>query len=143
MSDDASDDVSNGESTTTAASAASADASGSESDGAAGGGVTGDGAAVDDGGGGSRSVEVPMRLYKTVTVFATLIAMVAVILGFVALDVATNRARAAAADVDLLLALLGLGSIAFGAFVYAFSTRFSAVGMGKSKDESAEEPDNG
>jgi hypothetical protein len=105
--------------------------------------MTDDESTVESESGGSRSVEVPMRLYKTVTVFATLIAMVAVIVGFVVLDVATNRARAAASDVDLVLAVVGLGCIVFGAFVYAFSTRFRATGMGKSKDESDEEPDNG
>jgi len=101
----------------------------------ASGGVTGDG--------GAREVEVPMELYKTVTVFATLIAMVAVVLGFVALDVATNRAQAAASEVNVVLALAGLGSIVLGAFVYAFSTRFRTPGMGKSKDESDEGSGNG
>lgn len=84
-----------------------------------------------------------MRVYKTVTVFATLIAMVAVILGFVALDVATNRAQADPSEVNVLVALGGLGSIVLGAFVYAFSTRFRTEGMGKSKDESDEDSDNG
>ncbi|NHN42310.1 hypothetical protein G9C85_11830 [Halorubellus sp. JP-L1] len=98
---------------------------------------------VDGGSRGSREVEVPMRVYKTVTVFATLIAMVAVILGFVALDAATNRAQAAASDVNVVLALAGLGSIVLGAFVYAFSTRFRTRGMGKSKDESDEGSGNG
>ncbi|MFC6951646.1 DUF7315 family membrane protein [Halorubellus litoreus] len=98
---------------------------------------------VEDGARGSREVEVPMRLYKTVTVFATLIAMVAVILGFVALDVATNRAQASPDEVNVVLALVGLGSIVLGAFVYAFSTRFRTEGMGKSKDESDEGSGNG
>ncbi|WP_227131798.1 DUF7315 family membrane protein [Halorubellus salinus] len=98
---------------------------------------------VEDGARGSREVEVPMRLYKTVTVFATLIAMVAVILGFVALDVATNRAQASPDEVNVVLALAGLGSIVLGAFVYAFSTRFRTAGMGKSKDESDEGSGNG
>lgn len=92
---------------------------------------------------GPREVEVPMRLYKTVTVFATLIAMVAVVLGFVALDVATNRAQAAASEVNVALAVAGLASIVLGGFVYAFSTRFRTPGMGKSKDESAEDSGNG
>jgi uncharacterized membrane protein len=92
---------------------------------------------------GAREVTVPLRLYKTVTVFATLIAMVAVILGFLALDAATNRAQAAASEVDVWLALLGLASILLGAFVYAFSTRFRTPEMGKSKDESAEDSNNG
>jgi len=101
----------------------------------ASGGVTGDG--------GAREVEVPMELYKTVTVFATLIAMVAVIAGFVVLDAATNSAQAPVDEVNVVLALAGLGSILFGAFVYAFSTRFRTPGMGKSKDESDEGSGNG
>lgn len=74
-------------------------------------------------------------MYKTVTVFSTLFAVGAVVLGFVLLDRATQRATAAPEDVNALVALLGLGSIAAGAVVYAFSTRFRARGMGKPKDE--------
>jgi hypothetical protein len=90
-----------------------------------------------------REVEVPMRLYKTVTVFATMLAMTGVILGFIVLDTATNNASAALSEVNLLLALLGLGLIVAGAAVYAFSTRFRTAGMGKSKDDTDEESDNG
>jgi hypothetical protein len=67
-----------------------------------------------------------MRLYKTVTVFSTLIAVVAVICGFVLLDAATQRASASLEEVNPLLALLGLACIAGGGAVYAFSTRFRA-----------------
>jgi len=90
-----------------------------------------------------REVEVPMRLYKTVTVFATLLAMTGVILGFIVLDTATNNASAALSEVNLLLALLGLGLIVAGAAIYAFSTRFQTAEMGKSKDDTDEESDNG
>ncbi|WP_438266764.1 DUF7315 family membrane protein [Haloarchaeobius salinus] len=91
----------------------------------------------------SREVEVPMRLYKTVTVFATMLAMTGVILGFIVLDTATNNASAALSEVNLVLALFGLGLIVAGAAIYAFSTRFRTAGMGKSKDDTDEESDNG
>jgi hypothetical protein len=97
----------------------------------------GDGTTGPDGSAGprGRDVEVPLRVYKTVTVFSTLFAVGAVVLGFVLLDGATQRATAAPEDVNVLVALLGLGSIAAGAAVYAFSTRFRARGMGKPKDD--------
>ncbi|WP_255196776.1 DUF7315 family membrane protein [Halorarius litoreus] len=87
----------------------------------------------DDGPSG-RDVEIPLEAYKAVTVFSTLFAVVAVVAGFILLDVATQRATASPDDVNVLLALLGLGSIALGAATYAFSTRFRAQGMGKPKD---------
>ncbi|WP_435345565.1 DUF7315 family membrane protein [Haloarchaeobius sp. HRN-SO-5] len=92
---------------------------------------------------GSREVEVPLRLYKTITVFTTMLAMTAVIAGFVVLDSATNRATADLDEVNLLLALFGLGLIVVGAATYAFSTRFRTAEMGKSKDDSGEDSDNG
>jgi len=90
-----------------------------------------------------REVEVPLRLYKTVTVVATLLAMAGVIAGFILLDSATNRATADLSEVNVVLALLGLALIVGGAAVYAFSTRFRTAGMGKSKDDTDEESDNG
>ncbi len=84
-----------------------------------------------------------MRVYKTVTVVATLLAMVGVIAGFVLLDSATNRATAELSEVNVVLALVGLALIVGGAAVYAFSTRFRTAGMGKSKDDSSEDSDNG
>lgn len=91
----------------------------------------------------TRDVVVPMRVYKAVTVFTTLFAVVTVVGGFIVLDSATNRAQASLADVDPLLALLGIGLIVAGAAAYAFSTRFRAEGMGKSKDDTDEGSDNG
>lgn len=85
--------------------------------------------------GGGRDVEVPMDVYKAVTVFSTLLAVLLVVIGFVVLDAATQRATAAPDDVNVVLAVLGLGTIALGAGVYAFSTRFRAQGMGNSKDD--------
>jgi len=90
-----------------------------------------------------RRVVVPTRVYKSVTVFSTLLAVVCVVGGFIALDRATDRAQAPASEVDLWLALLGLGVIVFGAVTYAFSTRFEAEGMGNAKDDTAEQSDNG
>jgi hypothetical protein len=84
---------------------------------------------------GGRDVEVPMDVYKAVTVFSTLFAVVLVVVGFVVLDTATQRATAAPEDVNLLLTVVGLGAIALGAGTYAFSTRFRAREMGNSKDD--------
>ena len=110
-------------------------------------------------GSGAREVEVPMELFKTVTVFATLIAMVLVLFGFMFLDAATVQTGpllwlldavtgwiGVSYDADALrvpFGLVGLASICVGAFVYAFSTRFRARGMGKSKDGSDEDSGNG
>ena len=77
-----------------------------------------------------RDVIVPLRVYKAVTVFSTLFAIVTIVGGFMILDIATNRGSADLSAVDPLFAMLGLGIIAFGAVVYAFSTRFRTHGMG-------------
>jgi hypothetical protein len=100
-----------------------------------------------------------MRLYKTVTVFSTLIAVVTVVAGFFLLDAATLqvsflrtviagalRAVGLAVPTGVLstvLAVLGLLVIAFGAGVYTVSTRFRAEGMGKSQEDADEDSDNG
>lgn len=81
-----------------------------------------------------RDVEVPFEVYKAVTVFSTLFAVGAVVLGFVLLDWGTERATADLSDVNVLITLAGLASIALGAGTYAFSTRFRAQGMGNAKD---------
>jgi len=93
--------------------------------------------------GDDHEVVVPLRLYKAVTVFSTLFAVVFVLAGFVLLDSATNRATAEAGEVDPVLAIVGIGLLVGGGAVYAFSTRFRTEGMGKSKDESDEDSDNG
>lgn len=80
------------------------------------------------------SVVVPMRVYKTVTVFSTLFAVVGVVGGFVLLDVATDRAQADLAEVEPLVALAGVALIVVSAATYAFSTRFQAAGMRNAKD---------
>lgn len=108
---------------------------------------------------GRREVEVPLRLYKTVTVFSTLIAVVSVLLGFVALDAATLQVSVLRQLIVALLAGIGLapaegvltgvfavgglGLIGLGAAVYVFGTRFRAPGMGNAEDQSDESFDDG
>ncbi|WP_058367226.1 DUF7315 family membrane protein [Haloparvum sedimenti] len=108
---------------------------------------------------GGREVVVPLSLYKVVTVFSTLIAVVTFISGFLLLDAATLQtstlrrlltglltAVGAAPPADTLTAVLavaGLASIAFGSAVYVLGTRFRAQGMGKSQEDSAEDSGNG
>ena len=79
-----------------------------------------------------------MRVYKAVTVFSTLFAVGAVVVGFVVLDSATRRAQAPVEEVNVPLALVGLGLIVGGAAVYAFSARFQADGMGNALERSDE-----
>ncbi|SFR41103.1 hypothetical protein SAMN04487947_1095 [Halogeometricum rufum] len=104
---------------------------------------------------GRRDVVVPMRLYKTVTVFSTLIAVVSVVFGFMLLDAATLNVSflgsivtgglsvlgVSVADgvVSTALAIVGLAVIGFGAGVYTLGTRFRARGMGKSQEDSDED----
>ncbi|MCH7661571.1 MAG: hypothetical protein IH933_13665 [Euryarchaeota archaeon] len=90
-----------------------------------------------------RGVVVPMRVYKTVTVFSTLFAVFGVVGGFILIDVATNRATADLADVNPIVALLGVGLIVLSAAVYAFSTRFQAAEMGNANNNENEESNNG
>lgn len=108
---------------------------------------------------GRRDIVVPMRLYKTITVFSTLIAVVSVVLGFVFLDAATLQVSALRALIAGALAFVGVGVadgllstglaiaglsiIAFGAVVYTLGTRFRAHGMGKSQEDSGEGSNNG
>ncbi|WP_338035570.1 DUF7315 family membrane protein [Haloprofundus marisrubri] len=108
---------------------------------------------------GRRDIVVPMRLYKTITVFSTLIAVVSVVLGFILIDAATiqfsflrqviNGALAAVglgvapAVLSATLAFVGISIIAFGAGVYVLGTRFRARGMGNSQEDSDELSDNG
>ena len=96
-----------------------------------------------------------MRLYKTVTVFSTLIAVATVVAGFFLLDAATLQVsflrtiiagglRAVGLSVSTgvlstVLAVVGLVVIAFGAGVYTMSTRFRAEGMGKSQEDADED----
>ena len=94
-------------------------------------------------GGRQREVVVPLRVYKTVTVFSTLFAVFSVVGGFILVDVATNRASAPASEIDVPVAIAGIGLILAGTVVYAFSTRFRTEEMGKSKDDADKPSDNG
>ncbi|WP_330632619.1 DUF7315 family membrane protein [Halocatena halophila] len=82
----------------------------------------------------SRDVEVPLEVYKIVTVFSTLFAAVAVVGGFMLLDTATNQATASLETVNVVLAILGIAVILAGAALYIFSTRFRTPEMGNPKD---------
>jgi len=108
---------------------------------------------------GRRDVVVPMRLYKTVTVFSTLIAILGVVFGFVLLDAATIRLSLLRRAVlgllravgvvppetvlSAVLAVLGLATIGFGAGVYVLGTRFRAHGMGNPQEDADESSGNG
>ena len=101
-----------------------------------------------------REVVVPFRMYKAVTVFSTLAAVVAYLIGFTLVDAATlqisfvwtvivyllNSAGLYPSD-DTLVAALAITGIAFivgGTAVYVLGTRFRGQGMGKSQDDSGE-----
>lgn len=90
-----------------------------------------------------RDVVVPLSVYKLIIFFSTLFAAVAVVGGFMALDVATNRARAPPAEIDPVLSIIGLGLIAGGAVIFAFAGRFRAPGMGTPKNDGNEANGNG
>ncbi|WP_418281698.1 DUF7315 family membrane protein [Halorubrum sp. DTA98] len=104
--------------------------------------------------GGRREIVVPLRLYKTVTVFSTLITVVLFLVGFTLVDAATLQISfvrttvvyvlgtvglAFAEDVlAALLATVGIACILFGTAVYVLGTRFRAQGMGKPQEDSSE-----
>lgn len=113
---------------------------------------------VASGEGRARDVVVPIALYKRVTAYSTLAAVIAVVLGFVMLDAATLQVSLLRRFVvgvlgtvgivppetvlTALFSVVGLGLIAFGAGVYVLGSRFRAVGMtgenGNSQDDDAE-----
>ena len=109
---------------------------------------------TDDGGG--REVVVPLRTYKAVTVFSTLIAIVSVLFGFAFLDAATAEAGPLPVLFDVLdvplpigpdvaglvLVLIGLALIGLGAAVYVLGTRFRTTGMRNAQDDSDEPSGN-
>jgi hypothetical protein len=132
---------------------------GGDEDAPVAGDVAGSAGNGDTGTRGRRDIAVPLRLYKTVTVFSTLIAVVSVVAGFVLLDAATlqfsvlRRLLVAALGAvgivpagDVLSALLataGLLVIGLGAGVYVVGARFHPADMGKSQEDSGVESDNG
>ncbi|WP_418284416.1 DUF7315 family membrane protein [Halorubrum sp. DTA46] len=101
-----------------------------------------------------REIVVPFRLYKAVTVFSTLAAVVAYFVGFTLIDAATLQisfVRTAIVYVlnsvglfpsdDVLvatLAITGIACIVAGTAVYVLGTRFRGRGMGKSQDDASE-----
>jgi hypothetical protein len=82
----------------------------------------------------SDDVIVPMGIYKVVTVFSTLIAAAAVVGGFIIIDMATQGGTAPLEEVNVIVALAGVGAILLGSGIYVFSTRFRTEGMGSPKD---------
>jgi hypothetical protein len=116
-------------------------------------------ATTDTDGTGRRDVVVPLRLYKTITVFSTLIAAASILAGFILLDAATLQvsvlrnlivsgieAIGVTPNQDLLgglLAVAGLGLMAVGSGVFILSSRFRAAGMGNSQEDADEESTNG
>ena len=116
-------------------------------------------AATDSEGGGRRDVVVPLRLYKTITVFSTMIAAASILAGFILLDAATLELSVLRSLIvvgiesvgitpnqDLLGGLLGvagLGLMALGSGVFVLSSRFRAPGMGNAQEDADEESTNG
>ncbi|MCU4718342.1 DUF7315 family membrane protein [Halapricum hydrolyticum] len=96
------------------------------------------------------SVVVPMRVYKGITVFSTLVATALVVFGFFMFDAATrldNPIREAAVwavgltgwtpavgTVNVAFGLLGIGVLLLGAGSYVLGTRFKTAEMVESED---------
>lgn len=104
---------------------------------------------------GPREVTVPLRTYKAVTVFSTLIAIGFVVLGFGFLDAATAGLGPLAVVFDFLPmpsvgseiatlvgALVGLACIGVGAGTYVLGARFRTEGMGKAQGDGDESPND-
>lgn len=81
-----------------------------------------------------KDVIVPMGIYKIVTVFSTFIAAAMVVGGFIILDKATWGATVPIGEINVILAVLGIGVIVLGAGIYVFSTRFRTDEMGNPKN---------
>jgi len=104
---------------------------------------------------GRRDIVVPIRLYKTITVFSTLIATACILGGFILIDAATLQVSvlrrlllAGLEGISLsvnqelfsaILAIGGLSLMAAGTGVFVLSSRFRAPGMGNAQEDSAEE----
>jgi len=101
---------------------------------------------------GRRDIVVPIRLYKTITVFSTLIATGCILGGFIFIDAATLQVsvlrRLLLGGIEAIgggveqklftgvLAIIGLGLMAAGAGVFVLSSRFRAPGMGNAQEDS-------
>ncbi len=97
--------------------------------------------ADDSGTNGRRQVAVPIELYKIVTIFTTLIAVLAIVIGFLLIDSGTNRLRAPADEVNLVVTVAGVTMIALATVIYAFSTRFTPPERANDKGTSTEASD--
>jgi len=107
------------------------------------------------------TIVVPMRMYKGITVFSTLVATVLVVLGFVCFDAATRTdhllrtslrwvfesvgVTPSVGVLNVLFGLLGVGLILVGAGSYILGTRFKTEGMvdGSNKSDDEERPSVG
>lgn len=116
--------------------------------------ATGESAAAEtpDSSTGRRDVVVPIRLYKTITVFSTLIATGCILGGFIFIDAATLQVSVLrrlllrglavggiSIDQELfsgVLAIVGLSLMAAGTGVFVLSSRFRAPGMGNAQEDS-------
>ena len=103
---------------------------------------------------GRRDIVVPIRLYKTITVFSTLIATGCILGGFILIDAATLQvsvlrrlllgglsAVGLSIDQELFSAILAIGGLtlmAAGTGVFVLSSRFRAPGMGNAQEDSDE-----
>ena len=103
---------------------------------------------------GRRDVVVPIRLYKTITVFSTLIATACILGGFILIDAATLQVSVLrrlllaglegvglSVDQELFSAVLAIGGLslmAVGTGVFVLSSRFRAPGMGNAQEDSDE-----
>jgi len=103
---------------------------------------------------GRRDIVVPIRLYKTITVFSTLIATGCILGGFILIDAATLQvsvlrrlllgglsAVGLSVDQELFSAILAIGGLslmAAGTGVFVLSSRFRAPGMGNAQEDSDE-----
>ncbi len=104
--------------------------------------------------GGGRDIAVPMEMYKSITVFSTLFAVVFVLLAFVMFDAATldrSFVRGLVQDafgavglgvggqpLTIAFALVGFAFLTTGSGIYIVGSRFRAEEMGNAKNEADE-----
>ena len=82
-----------------------------------------------------REVIVPNQLYKSIVVISTAFSILTIVIGFILLDMATQRATTPLSQIDPLFASIGLSLIGLGTIVYAFATRFKTQGMAMTKGD--------
>lgn len=84
-----------------------------------------------------------MPIYKAVTVFSTLFAVLGVVFGLILIDRGTDRGMASADEINLWITAFGVGMIVAATIVYAFSTRFTPGERETDKGDSTELSDDG